>query len=49
VSEQASERGSGMTHYWGLDPQKKEEDDTVWVVPGIIPAEDGMADEFLED
>jgi len=31
----------GPTHF--------DEDDTVWLVPGIIPAEDGMADEWLDD
>jgi hypothetical protein len=32
-----------------LDPQDLEEDGTKWLVPGLIPAEDGIADEWLED
>lgn len=37
-----------MPNYgWGLDPQNEDED--TWVVPGLIPAEDGIADEWNED
>lgn len=36
-----------MTNYgWGLDPQDEYDG---WIVPGLIPAEDGIADEVLED
>jgi hypothetical protein len=34
-----------MANYgWSLDPQDQE-----WVIPGIIPADDGIADEVMED
>jgi hypothetical protein len=29
-----------------MDP---DEGDTVWLIPGLVPAEDGMADEWNED
>jgi hypothetical protein len=32
------------------DPEEESSDsDTEWVVPGIIPADDGLADEWVED
>jgi hypothetical protein len=38
-----------MPNYgWGLDPQD-EVDDQSWVIPGLIPADDGIADEYPED
>jgi len=39
-----------MPNYgWGLDPQDLEEDTQKWVVPGLIPADDGIADEWSDD
>lgn len=40
-----------MPNYgWNLDPQDSEEDDTPqWLIPGLIPADDGMADEWNVD
>jgi hypothetical protein len=34
-----------------VEPPEEEPSDseTHWLVPGIIPAEDGIADEWLED
>lgn len=33
----------------GLDDSGDDEDGFRWVIPGLIPADDGMADEWPED